>query len=107
MPETNGHAEELIRIAVNTAWFSRVLKAVAALGLPSWCVGTRAVRNLVWDHLHGCDEPSHPADLDLAYFETRDFDPASEARLQAALSTRYPELPWEVTNQVGVHLWCE
>jgi len=107
MPETDGHAEELIRIAVNTAWFSRVLKAVAALGLPSWCVGAGAVRNLVWDHLHGCHEPSRLADIDVAYFDPDDLSAEREADWQHRLQSAEPQYPWEVTNQARVHVWYE
>lgn len=29
----------------------QALRAVHALGLGSWCIGTGAIRGLVWDHL--------------------------------------------------------
>lgn len=29
------------------------LRSVRALGLGSWCIGAGAIRNLVWDTLHG------------------------------------------------------
>jgi hypothetical protein len=70
-------------------------------------VGAGAVRNLVWDALHGHTTPSALADIDLAHFDSSDLSPELDARLQQRLRAMAPELPWEVTNQAGVHLWFE
>ena len=83
------------------------LRAVASLKLQAWCVGAGAVRNLVWDHLHGHTEPSSLADVDVAYFDQSDLTPNTEKALQSALQAIAPEVPWEVTNQAAVHLWFE
>lgn len=96
----------LVAIAHATPWFMQALQAARALALPSWCIGAGAVRNLVWDHLHGHREPSLLTDVDLAYFAAD--EPAGEERAhQKRLSDACPELPWEVTNQAHVHLWFE
>ena len=34
-------------------WFMAALRAGRALGLAQWCIGAGALRNLVWDALHG------------------------------------------------------
>jgi hypothetical protein len=83
------------------------LQAVASLRLEAWCIGAGAVRNLVWDHLHGRTEPSALADVDVAYFDQADLNPSREKVLQSALQSVAPDLPWEVTNQAAVHLWFE
>ncbi len=75
MPEDT-YRLALVEIVKGSPWFMDALRAVASLGLGSWCIGAGAVRNLVWDHLHGYTQPS-----------------------------RLPDLPWEATNQAGVHLW--
>lgn len=72
-----------------------------------WCIGAGAVRNLVWDALHGHAQPSALADIDLAFFDAADLTQARDMALQAALNRAAPGLPWEVTNQAGVHLWFE
>ncbi|WP_310332846.1 nucleotidyltransferase family protein [Roseateles asaccharophilus] len=83
------------------------LRAGRELGLASWCIGAGALRNLVWDALHGHAQHSTLADVDLAYFCATDLAPARDAELQHRLSALCPGLPWEVTNQAGVHLWFE
>ena len=84
----------------------RALHAVRAAEIESWCIGAGAVRNVVWDHLHGYREPSALADVDVAYFDLT-VDPGDDDRIQKLLQTLEPGLPWEVTNQAFVHTWYE
>jgi len=100
-------AARLRDIARDCAWFRAALDAAASLGLQHWCIGAGAVRNLVWDHLHGHATPSALADVDLAYFDPHPQHPDQDALLQARLQALAPELPWEVTNQAFVHTWFE
>ena len=97
----------LVALARATPWFMQALAHARALRLPAWCIGAGAVRNLVWDALHGHATPSALADIDLAWFDAVDLAPQRDAALQARLCAIAPELPWEVTNQAGVHLWFE
>jgi len=99
--------ERLRLIARSSKWFMPALRAARELGLASWCLGAGAVRNLVWDALHGYPTPTRLADLDLAYFDASDLDPQRELELQHRLCTAMPEIPWEVTNQASVHHWFE
>jgi uncharacterized protein len=89
-----------------TPWFMAALRAGRELGLAQWCIGAGALRNLVWDALHG-QTSSALADVDFAYFCAADISPARDAELQRRLGALRPGLPWEVTNQAGVHLWFE
>ena len=97
----------LVALARATPWFMQALAHVRALGLPAWCVGAGAVRNLVWDALHGHATPSALADIDVAHFDADDLSAARDAHLQRRLMAAAPDTPWEVTNQAGVHLWFE
>lgn len=97
----------LIALVRDTPWLMEALGAVRELGLGSWCIGAGAVRNLVWDHLHGKPVPSRLADVDVAYFDAADLSQAREAALEAHLAARLPGVPWEVTNQAAVHHWFE
>jgi uncharacterized protein len=94
-------------IVQSSAWFTRLLGAGQSLGLASWCIGAGALRNLVWDALHGHTKPSPLPDIDFAYFDASDLSTASEQAVQAELLRRCPGEPWEATNQAAVHLWFE
>ena len=98
---------DLLAIVRASPWFMEALQAVRALGLASWCIGAGAVRNLVWDTLHGHAAPSALADVDVAYFDPVDLGADAEQALQRRLDTAAPGYPWEVTNQARVHLWFE
>ncbi|MDT9002280.1 nucleotidyltransferase family protein [Paucibacter sp. APW11] len=101
------HKAQLAALAQASPWLRTALCAVQQLGLPQWCIGAGAVRNLVWDALHGHETPTPLSDVDVAFFDADDVSPERDARLQAQLQQRLPALPWEVTNQAGVHLWFE
>lgn len=105
---TRTDMEERLRdLARASAWFAPALRAVRDLGLPSWCIGAGAVRNLVWDALHGYSTPSDLADLDVAYFDASDLAPERDAELESRLHEAMPGIRWEVTNQAAVHRWFE
>ena len=99
--------DELRAIVRASHTFMAALQAVRSLRLACWCIGAGAVRNLVWDALHGHALPSPPADVDVAYFDAQDLAPDSEQALQRRLQAIAPDHPWEVTNQARVHLWFE
>jgi hypothetical protein len=100
-------AARLTALVRDAPWFMAALRAGRGLGLAQWCIGAGALRNLVWDALHGHTAPSALADVDFAYFCAADLDPARDAALQRRLQESCPGLPWEVVNQAGVHLWFE
>lgn len=100
-------ARRLAAIAEGSAWFMEALEAVRRLGLVDWCIGAGAVRNLVWDHLHGFVQASSLADVDVAYFDAADLSVGRDRWLQSCLAAQCPHVPWEVTNQAGVHTWFE
>lgn len=99
--------EDLRGIVRASPWFMNALGAVRSLHIESWCIGAGAVRNLVWDHLHGYSEPSAFGDVDVAYFNANDLGQETDADIQRKLVRCVPHLPWEVTNQAAVHLWFE
>ncbi|USX14517.1 nucleotidyltransferase family protein [Oxalobacteraceae bacterium OTU3CAMAD1] len=99
--------ERLCHIARSSTWFMAALGTVRDLKLPSWCIGAGAVRNLVWDALHDYSTPSQLPDVDVAYFDASDLAPDTDADLQRRLHEATPGIPWEVTNQAGVHRWFE
>ncbi|WP_414752480.1 nucleotidyltransferase family protein [Anabaena sp. CCY 9910] len=101
------YEEQLIHIIRATPWFMAVLSTVRELALPSWCIGAGVIRNLVWDALHGVSKASYLSDVDVAYFDPSDISMERDKKLQLLLSHQLPDIPWEVTNQAGVHIWFE
>ena len=97
--------QSLRRITGNTPWFMRALRAVRTVAPPEACIGSGAVRNAVWDALHGYAEPSFLTDVDVAYFDPDDLSEGSEKRYERRLQELEPDLTWDVKNQAAVHLW--
>ncbi|MCO5396749.1 nucleotidyltransferase family protein [Ralstonia soli] len=97
----------LIAMARQSSWFFPALIAARNLELTSWCIGAGAVRNLVWDALHGFAAPSALSDIDLAHFDERNLSAEQDRRLEHRLTGTYPNAQWEVTNQAAVHRWFE
>jgi len=99
--------EGLVGIVRESAWFMAALETVQSLGLASWCIGAGAVRNLVWDKLHGFNVPSLLPDIDVAYFDPDNLSAEQDKELEQRLAAAFPGTPWEVTNQAAVHQWYE
>ncbi len=106
---TEGEARlrvKLVEIVAATPWLMRALRAVRSVGPPLAWVGAGAVRNTVWDSLHGCSRRT-VADVDVAFFESSDLSRATDALYQRRLADLEPALSWDVVNQASVHLWYE
>jgi uncharacterized protein len=99
--------EELRAILTGNNWFVSVLRLVRERVLPDWVVGAGVIRNLVWDHVHGHKTATPVRDVDVAFFDPADPSRERDAQIERELSELMPSVPWEVTNQAGVHLWYE
>lgn len=78
------------------------LRLARDLHLSDWAIGAGAIRNVVWDRLHGY-ATSAPTDIDLIWFDAH---PArTDVELQTHLRRQAPRLNWDVTNQAQVHQW--
>ena len=104
---TTAQQDQLIWLVRHSAWLMSALMAVRELHLESWCIGAGAVRNLVWDSLHGYTTPSALADVDVAYFDSSHLSSERDIEWQLRLAEKLADTPWEITNQAGVHLWFE
>lgn len=83
--------------------FFEIVTIVAALDLPDWAVGAGAIRNRVWDHLHGFPT-ARDADVDVLYFDASDVSTASEDKIAGRLHRASPAIPWSVRNQARMHI---
>lgn len=101
------HRAQLVTLVQRSAELMRQLHAARSMGLPSWCIGAGAVRNLVWDHLHGRATATAVQDVDLVYFDASTLNIESDRQVQEALTGLCPGPLWEVTNQATVHHWYE
>ncbi|WP_245591437.1 nucleotidyltransferase family protein [Derxia gummosa] len=103
-PEQLTRVEAILRA---DAGFMAALEAVRALGLPDACIGAGAIRNRVWDALHGYAAPSGKADIDVLYFDAAETGVERDRFLEHRLAAALPDAEWEVVNQAGVHRWFE
>jgi uncharacterized protein len=92
-------------IVRKTPWLMEMLVAARDVDAPDWLIGAGALRNAVWDRLHGCTEPTPLADVDLGFFDPADLTDARDEEIETALRARLPGVPWEAKNQAAVHLW--
>jgi len=99
--------DDLQRIIRSDPWFLSVLRAARDSGLLEWAIGARAIRNLVWDVLHGYQRRTPLADIDLVYFDSTNLGSDHERLSEERLARLLPGVPWQVKNQAAVHLWYE
>jgi hypothetical protein len=94
--------EEILR---STPWMMDALVAAREVDAPDWLIGAGSVRTAVWDSLHGFDEPTPLADIDLVFFDPADLSEERDRAAEDALRRVLPGAPWDAKNQAAVHLW--
>jgi hypothetical protein len=100
-----GQPERLASIVRRSPPLMRALIAAREVSAPDWWVSAGAIRDAVWDVLHGRPPAAMPRDVDVSFFDPDDLTPGRDQEVEAALRRRAPELPWEAKNQAAVHLW--
>lgn len=83
------------------------LRCVHELGIKDACIGAGAIRNLVWDQLHGYSERTPLNDVDVVYFDADNLSATQEKNYLATLNFLEPSTTWEVVNQARVHQWYD
>lgn len=68
-------------------------------------LGGGAVRNLVWDKLHGYVTISQITDLDIIYFDSLNNTKEHDKRIEHQLYKKMPNITWSVKNQARMHIW--
>jgi len=99
--------DDLQRVIRSDPWFLSVLRVARDAGLPQWAIGAGAIRNLVWDELHGYQRRTPLADIDLVYFDSTNLGSEHERLSEERLARLLPGVPWQVKNQAAVHLWYQ
>jgi hypothetical protein len=98
--------ESLKAIVRSSSALMEALTIARELNLADWCIAAGAVRNLVWDCLHGVEDTTTITELDLIYFDPDEGD-RNERIIQEMINHSHPEWIWDVTNQATVHHWYE
>jgi len=99
------HCAEIVQLVRADPWLMGLLETARSIGLAQWCIAAGAVRNLVWDHLHGHDTRTYPSDVDLPFYDGVKTDCSYEAEIQRRLSAARSDVRWEAVNQATVHLY--
>jgi uncharacterized protein len=100
-------AARLERLVSASAWFMSVLQAARACGAPDCWVGAGALRDLVWDQLHGGFVPERVKDVDVAFFDPDDLRPERDQAVEDELARLLPAVRWDAKNQAAVHRWYQ
>src|SRR5437588_3013086 len=88
----NGDTQRQFRqLVLGTPWMRHALEAAREVGAPDWRIGAGAIRDVVWDHLHGIREPMPPKDIDLVFFYAAQLEEEREAQCLALLRKEAPE----------------
>ena len=98
-------AERLRDLLHRAPVLMEALRVARDVGPSDWLIAAGAIRDAVWDDLHGRPLTAMPRDVDVAFFDTSDLTPDGDRRVEEALRERAPHLPWQARNQAAVHLW--
>lgn len=105
--------KDILTLIEKDSWMMEILNAVGALHLPDWWIGAGFVRGKVWDHLHDYKTRTPLPDIDVIYFDPKDFkkdemrseSTKMENRYEVELSKLIPDAKWSVTNQARMHVF--
>ncbi|MBB6450416.1 hypothetical protein HNR44_002399 [Geomicrobium halophilum] len=96
--------KDIISIIESDDWMMSILELARTLQLPDWWICAGFVRTKIWDHLHGFEQRTPLADIDLIYFDSLFIDEGYEKELEKRLLEIKPEEPWSVKNQARMHV---
>jgi hypothetical protein len=94
----------LVSLLGATPWFMEALHGAKQLDIPCWAIGAGAIRNRVWDHLHGRPDSPPSQDVDLVWYDPAS-PPGVDRQLEGRLRKTLPAFRWEVVNQAHLLPW--
>ena len=98
-------AERLRAVLRRAPVVMEALRVARDVDAPDWLIAAGAIRDAVWDDLHGYPLTTMPRDVDVAFFDASDLTTDRDRIVEEALRARAPHLPWQARNQAAVHLW--
>ncbi|MFC3780002.1 nucleotidyltransferase family protein [Bacillus chungangensis] len=96
--------EDIILLVKKDKWMMDILKAARTLYLPDWWICAGFVRSKIWDTLHGFQERTMMADIDVIYFDDQFTEKLEEKKWEKKLRSIVPDIPWSVKNQARMHI---
>lgn len=102
-PRRMQNAADIVSLIAGCRRLMGLLGAVESLDLPDGWIGAGAIRNRVWDHLHGRTKAGE-TDVDVVYFDPSDLSQCRERELEFCLRDMMPDADWQVRNQARMHL---
>ena len=80
-----------------------LIRILGRAGIPGAWLAAGAIRNAVWDHLHG--RPARPpdGDLDVIWFDENRVSVETDRVLEWRISALTPGQDWSVKNQARMH----
>lgn len=96
--------EDMIQLVKEDKWMMDILKAARTLHLPDWWICAGFVRSKIWDTLHGFQERTMIADIDVIYFDEQFTEKSEEKKWEKKLKSILPDVPWSVKNQARMHI---
>lgn len=98
------HEQQLEQIIRNEAWLMDLLRVARDCHLNDWFIAAGAIRNTVWDVLHGYQHRTPLADVDLVHFDHSTLDHKQDLAIWKRLTKSVPEQTWNVVNQARGHI---
>lgn len=95
---------EIIKIVEQQDWLMNLLKIVRDLKLPDWYIAAGAIRNTIWNYLHGFPTNLNQNDVDVIYFNPKDITPEADLNIWNELCKIDPNTDWNVFNQARAHI---
>ena len=102
-------ARELASVIGSSPFLAEIIGRWPEIGLPDAWLVAGAVAQTVWNRRFGLPATHGIADVDLAYFDTRNLSEEGEADHAARIAALFRHLPvrLDVKNEARVHLWYE
>ncbi|MBD3318738.1 hypothetical protein GF342_02410 [Candidatus Woesearchaeota archaeon] len=97
------YEQQLKEIVRSEDWLMELLRTVRTLGLHDWYIAAGAIRNTVWDRLHGFTH-TPLQDVDVVYFTRSDLRSSTDTQYEALLEKKQATVTWNVFNQARAHL---
>ncbi len=93
----------VIRLIHSDEKMMEIIQAASTLNLPDWWICAGFIRSKIWDTLHGFNERTETADVDVIYFDQTIIYEEMEKQFEHRLISIMPNIPWSVKNEARMH----